>query len=91
MSGIRPDGYYVCDYSIDCVHFVSDSILMILVNKQEVRILYVPHFLPDSYFYDGHKIKESEDSSNRKTNSKLGINKFYVSAGEQHLRDLSKK
>jgi hypothetical protein len=37
---------------------VSDSIVMILVNKKEIRILYIPHFLPNSYAYEGHKIKE---------------------------------
>lgn len=33
MSGIRFDGYYICDYPIDWVYFISDSIVMILVNK----------------------------------------------------------
>jgi hypothetical protein len=58
MSGIRSDGYYICDNVIDWIHFVSDSIVMILVNKKEIRILYIPHFLPNSYAYEGHKIKE---------------------------------
>lgn len=33
MGGIRFDGYYICDYPIDKVLFISDSVLMILVNK----------------------------------------------------------
>lgn len=89
MSGIRPDGYYICDYAIDCVHFVSDSILMLLVNKQEVRIVYIPDFLPNSYWYEGDKIKKAEDE--KEVNKKLGINKYLTSLGEKYLRELSRK
>ena len=33
MGGIKFDGYYISDYPIDKVLFISDSVLMILVNK----------------------------------------------------------
>ena len=56
MSGIRPDGYYISDSVIDWVYFISDSIVMVLVNKKEARVLFIPHFLPNSYAYEGNKI-----------------------------------
>lgn len=62
MGGIKFDGYYICDYPIDWVYFISDSILMILVNKKEVRVLFIPYFPPGSFWYEGIKIKEVEDS-----------------------------
>lgn len=58
MSGIRSDGYYVSDSVIDCVYFVSDSIVMILVNKKEARILFIPDFSPNLYAYEGNRILE---------------------------------
>lgn len=61
MSGVRLDGYYISDYPIDKVVFVADSVLMILVNMKEVRILFVPNLSPGSFFNEGAKIKEIED------------------------------
>lgn len=88
MSGIKFDGYYICDYPIDCVYFISDSILMILVNKKEVRILFIPYFPPGSFWYEGLKIKEVEDSrSNLPKNKGL----YKPSPGENQLRELSTK
>lgn len=82
------DGYYLSDYPIDYLTFLSDSILMILVNKKEVRILFIPSFLPGSFAEDGLKLKQIEDS-------KSGLadkgSMFRVSLGEQLIRDLSLK
>ena len=89
-SGIKGDGYYISDYPIDSVYFISDSILMILVNQKEVRILYIPHFLPGSYWYEGHKNKTSVDGQAVKPTKKF-INKHNPSQGEAHLREVSCK
>ena len=40
------DGYYICNGSIDACFFLSESIIFILVNKSEVRILYTQNFTP---------------------------------------------
>jgi hypothetical protein len=41
------DGFYICDsMSIDACYFLSDSLLFVLVNKKEVRILYTQNFTP---------------------------------------------
>ena len=41
------DGFYICEgSSIDQCFFLSESILFILVNKKEVRILYTQNFTP---------------------------------------------
>lgn len=38
---IELDGFYICEaQSIDQCFFLSESLLFILVNKKEVRILY---------------------------------------------------
>ena len=37
---LQYDGFYVCEFSIDSCFFLSESILFVLVNKKEVRILY---------------------------------------------------
>ena len=34
------DGFYFCDASIDSVFFLSESILFVMVDKKQVRILY---------------------------------------------------
>jgi hypothetical protein len=44
------DGFYVCDgLSIDSVFFLSESLIFIIVNKKDVRILYTPNFTPGVY------------------------------------------
>ena len=41
------DGFYVCDgFSIDQCFFLDESLLFVLVNKKEVRILYTQNFTP---------------------------------------------
>ena len=41
------DGFYICESSsIDQCFFLSESVLFILVNKKEVRILYTQNFTP---------------------------------------------
>ena len=89
-GGVKFDGYYIWDYPIDCVYFISDSILMILVNKKETRILFIPYFAPGSFWYEGNKIKEEEDQKNP-----MSKNKYFglhgPSPGENSLRELSAK
>ena len=51
---LQLDGFYICESpSIDSVFFLSESILFVIVNKKEVRILYTQNFTPgvfdDSY------------------------------------------
>lgn len=44
---IHLDGFYICDaLSIDTVFFLSESILFVIVDKKEVRILYTQNFTP---------------------------------------------
>lgn len=43
--GVKPnlefDGFYICDgFSIDQCFFLDESLLFVLINKKEVRILY---------------------------------------------------
>jgi len=39
------DGFYVCDgFSIDQCFFLDESLLFVLINKKEVRILYTQNF-----------------------------------------------
>ena len=88
--GIKFDGYYMWESNIDGIYFISDSILMILVNKKEIRVLYIPYFLPGSIWKDGIKIKTEEDS--KAINSRYkdqNINK--QSFGETKLIEWSKK
>ena len=41
------DGFYICEgVTIDSCFFLSESLLFIIVNKQEVRILYTQNFTP---------------------------------------------
>lgn len=63
---------------------------MILVNKKEIRILYIPDFCPGAYWYEGHKIKEAEDLRGAPSNKKMA-GYIKISSGEKHLRELSVK
>ena len=90
LSSIRPDGYYLSDYPIDWVQFLSDSVVMILVNKKEVRILFIPDFWPYSFVEEGLKIKQKEDEKNP-MNDKSRKAMFRISLGEDFLRELSMK
>jgi hypothetical protein len=40
------DGFYICEHSIDSCFFLNESIIFLLVNKKEVRILYTQNFTP---------------------------------------------
>ena len=41
------------EHVIDNVYFLSESVLFILVNKKEVKVVYTPQFAPG--FYDCNK------------------------------------
>ena len=43
---LQYDGFYICEHSIDSCFFLTESILFIVVNKREVRILYTQNFTP---------------------------------------------
>jgi hypothetical protein len=44
---LQLDGFYICEgMSIDSVFFLSESLIFIIVNKKEVRILYTQNFTP---------------------------------------------
>ena len=43
---LQYDGFYICESSIDSCFFLTESILFVLVNKKEVRILYTQNFTP---------------------------------------------
>jgi hypothetical protein len=45
------DGYYCCDEEINQVYFMGDSILVVLVNMKELKILYTTKFQPGDYKY----------------------------------------
>ena len=44
------DGFYICEgTSIDQCFFLSESLLFILVNRRDVRILYTQNFTPGCF------------------------------------------
>jgi len=45
------DGYYYTEQEINGIYFIGDSILFILVNGKEVRILYTTKFHPGHFKY----------------------------------------
>jgi len=59
-SGIYFDGYYISDYPIDSVHFLSDSLIYILVKQKEARVLFIPNFNKGSFWEEGDKILKSD-------------------------------
>ena len=42
------DGFYCTDQEINQVYFMADSVLVILVNSEEIRVLYTEKFKPGS-------------------------------------------
>jgi len=38
------DGYYCCDEEINSINFMGDSILVVLVNNKEIKVLYTTKF-----------------------------------------------
>ena len=43
---IEFDGYYCCDKEINQVYFMADSVLVLLLNGEEIRVLYTEKFKP---------------------------------------------
>ena len=43
---IESDGYYCSDKEINQIYFMADSVLVILVNQEEIRVLYTEKFKP---------------------------------------------
>ena len=47
---VKLDGFYICDgFSIDQCFFLDESLLFVLINKKEVRILYTQNFTPGMF------------------------------------------
>lgn len=46
---IEMDGYYCCDEEINQIYFMADSILVVLVNNKEIKVLYTTKFQPGDY------------------------------------------
>jgi hypothetical protein len=47
---IQLDGFYICEgFSIDQCFFLDESLLFVLINKKEVRILYTQNFTPGMF------------------------------------------
>lgn len=58
---IKLDGFYICDgFSIDSCFFLDESLLFVLINKKEVRILYTQNFTPGMF---DTKILDKPDAS----------------------------
>ena len=50
---VELDGFYICDgFTIDACFFLSESLIFIVVNKKEVRILYTQNFTPGLFDAD---------------------------------------
>jgi hypothetical protein len=50
---VELDGFYICDgFTIDACFFLSESLIFIVVNKKEVRILYTQNFTPGLFDND---------------------------------------
>ena len=48
-STVEMDGFYYSDSEINSLYFVSDSILFVLVNGREVKLLYTTKFYPGHF------------------------------------------
>mmetsp|Transcript_38613 Transcript_38613/g.58773 ORF Transcript_38613/g.58773 Transcript_38613/m.58773 type:complete len:164 (-) Transcript_38613:229-720(-) len=65
---IKFDGFYICDgFSIDQCFFLDESLLMVLINKKEVRILYTQHFTPGMF---DEKLTEKPSKNNDAVSNK---------------------
>ena len=42
------DGFYCCDAEINQIYFMADSVLVLLVNQEEIRVVYTEKFKPGS-------------------------------------------
>ena len=68
---IKFDGFYICDgFSIDQCFFLDESLLIVLINKKEVRILYTQHFTPGVFDEKILTKPSPEDSADPTVNKK---------------------
>lgn len=66
---IKFDGFYICDgFSIDQCFFLDESLLFVLINKKEVRILYTQHFTPG--VFDDKILRKPEENPDPTANKK---------------------
>jgi hypothetical protein len=48
-SKITYDGFYICESQVSSVFFISESILIAVVNNNTIRMLYTQNFSPGTY------------------------------------------
>lgn len=66
---VKLDGFYICDgFSIDQCFFLDESLLFVLINKKEVRILYTQNFTPG--MFDDKILNKRTADSDPVTNKK---------------------
>ena len=46
---METDGFYYSEHEINSLSFVGDSLLFVLVNGKEVKLLYTTKFYPGNY------------------------------------------
>jgi hypothetical protein len=59
---IELDGFYISEQQITSIYFLADSILMVLINEKEVKILYTTKFYPGDYKYIEEELSNTEQS-----------------------------
>lgn len=67
---LQYDGFYICEHSIDSCFFLTESILFVVVNKREVRILYTQNFTP-GLFDETYQLNDLTGKQAFATNQKL--------------------
>ena len=66
---IKFDGFYICDgFSIDQCFFLDESLLFVLINKKEVKILYTQRFSPG--VFDEKILQKQEENQDQIANKK---------------------
>ncbi len=48
-STVEMDGFYYSDQEINSLYFMGDSILFVLVNDREIKVLYTTKFYPGHF------------------------------------------
>lgn len=60
---IKFDGFYICDgFSIDQCFFLDESLLFVLIDKKDVKILYTQRFTPGVF---DEKILQSKQAKDK--------------------------
>ena len=82
------DGYFVCESEVDSLAFTSESILFVLANRREVKLLYTPNFGPGKFDEMDHMeastATPSVFSSNASSLEGLGVSSSVFNSYSQH-------